>query len=253
MNTHLSSVQLKSIAKGQLLGKYGTAISVSLAVGMIMLALSFIFSFVLDMTTTTGLVISYLVQLIFEILSGIFTVGICRFYLNIACEQPYSITDAFSGFRWHADRAICVKFIVIILELICFVPAIICIFIYQSSTSPLVFLITCILLVAGGILYTYLSLIFSQSFFLIVDFPEYSAKKILDASRQVMKGNKARLFYIRISLIPFYILGIISCCIAFLWIEPYVNAIFTNFYLDLMRADGQPDIRPAGQAVDVCV
>lgn len=238
MNTRkLSSSQLKSLARGQLLGKYGAAISVSLVVGAIMLMISLLTSLVLDTSTTAGLVISCLVQLLLEVLSGVFAVGVARFYLNIACEQPYSVADAFSGFREHADRAVAAKFIIIVMELICFLPTILSFVIYMSTESPAIFLISCLLLVASGILNTLIFLTYSQAFFLIVDFPDLSVKTLLFTSRRIMKGNRGRLFYIHVSLLPLYLLGILSCGIALLWIEPYTNSILSNFYLDLMQTD----------------
>ena len=54
-------------------------------------------------------------------------------------------------------------------------------------------------------------------------------------SHRIMKGHKGRLFYICISFIPLYLLSMLSCGLAVLWIEPYSNTVMANFYMDLMR------------------
>ena len=51
-----------------------------------------------------------------------------------------------------------------------------------------------------------------------------------------MKGHKGRLFYICVTLIPYYLLGFLSCGIALFWVIPYTKVILTNFYLDLVHA-----------------
>ncbi len=71
----------------------------------------------------------------------------------------------------------------------------------------------------------------------MLDFPGYNTRKIMSTSRQIMKGNKARLFYAQVTLIPYSLLALLSCGIAMLWIIPYKNVIFTNFYLDLMHRE----------------
>ncbi|MGN1180443.1 MAG: DUF975 family protein, partial [Suilimivivens sp.] len=87
----------------------------------------------------------------------------------------------------------------------------------------------------GSIANVILSLMFSQSFYLMLDFPGYSAKDVLVKSNVIMKGNKGRLFYIDLSFIPLFLLGLCTCCIGFLWILPYYQSTRANFYLDLMK------------------
>ena len=93
----------------------------------------------------------------------------------------------------------------------------------------------CVLLIIGTLIAVYFSLCFSQVFYLLLDFPDYSVKQILSLSKKVMKGQKGRYFYLLVSFIPLYLLGLLSCCVAYLWIVPYVNQTTTNFYLDLMK------------------
>ena len=90
--------------------------------------------------------------------------------------------------------------------------------------------------VIGGIIYVIVSLLYSQAYYIMLDFPGYSVRQIMSGSRNIMKGHKGRLFYICVTLIPYYLLGFLSCGIALFWVIPYTKVILTNFYLDLVHA-----------------
>ena len=78
---------------------------------------------------------------------------------------------------------------------------------------------------------------FSQVYYIMLDFPDYSTRQIIRTSKQIMRGNKFRLFYITVSLLPYYLLAVLSCGIALLWVVPFHKATLANFYLDLMHRE----------------
>ncbi|MDE5867059.1 MAG: DUF975 family protein, partial [Lachnospiraceae bacterium] len=82
---------------------------------------------------------------------------------------------------------------------------------------------------------------YSQAYYLLHDFPEYSVSKLLSTSRKLMKGSKGRLFYLTVSFIPLLLLGLLSCGIACLWIAPYIDTTYTEFFLDLMKKNQVSD------------
>ena len=57
-----------------------------------------------------------------------------------------------------------------------------------------------------------------------------------------MSGNKMRLFLLDLSFIGWFLLGLITFGIAFLWITPYWNTARAAFYEDLMS-----DLRNSGE------
>lgn len=235
MNQNLSSAQIKSIARGQLLGKYGATISAELVAGSIILIATLFCSTLTDQTTIAGTLLSGLISLILDVLGGIFLVGLARFYLNMICDRPFSAADIFYGFRAHADKAIAVRFVLCMIELLCMAPALVCMFFYAKKESAILFLCFSIFAVIGGIVLVYFTLTFSQVYYIMLDFPAYSFKQIMRTSKQIMKGNKGRLFYITVTLIPYYLAAFLSCGIALLWVIPYRKTIYANFYLDLMH------------------
>ncbi|MEG1848585.1 MAG: DUF975 family protein [Lachnospiraceae bacterium] len=240
MNTLHSSSELKSKAKGQLLGKYKTAILVLLlSQGLTSLILFTITGF-LNINTSSGLALSYCFTFIMELVAAIFTVGQNRLYLNIACSQPFSVNDAFYGFHKCPDKAIKIQFFLTLLGMLCMAPCIILSLIYLYTKQ--IYLIPFLTLagIIGCIFACIIALTYAQVFYLILDFPTYSVKELMHASKLLMKGYKGKLFYLKISFLPLMLLSACSCGIASLWIIPYSNATYVNFYLNLIAIKSEP-------------
>jgi len=235
MNTYKSSAQLKSLAKGQLLGKYSTVIGAFLLSQLIMLALSALPGFFVNTQTIFGMVINFLVTFIISLFSGILSSGQAYIYLKISCNRPCRASDIFYGFSNHPDKALLLQLAISSISTISILPATVFAYLGNYTMNMMLILPTCLLLIAGTITTAYFSLAFSQVYYLLLDFPNYSASQLLTLSMRIMKGNKARLFYITVSFLPLYLLGMLSCGVAMLWIIPYVNATMTNFYLDLIQ------------------
>ena len=235
MNLCKSSSELKSLAKGSLLGKYGTVIGALLIVEMITLAISFITSNAVNQDSIYGMITYYAITLITELISAVFIIGQISIYLNIACERPYKVSDVFNGFKLHPDKAIIVQFILMLISFACILPFGISVGIYYVTRNSLLILVMSLFGVLGAVLIIYFMLLFSQTFYLLLDFPEYTVGELLLLSKEVMKGSKGRLFYIYIGFIPMFLLGLLSCGIGFLFIIPYLNMTLTQFYLNLIE------------------
>lgn len=52
-------------------------------------------------------------------------------------------------------------------------------------------------------------------------------------SSQMMKRKKNHLFCLQLSFIGWFLLGIITCGIAFLWVSPYIQSSYAAFYIEL--------------------
>lgn len=235
MNEHLSSASLKSLAKGQLLGKYGTAIGAYAIHLACVYFLTFSVSLLVETTSILGYIIYFIVSYIVSLLAGIFVCGEAYIYLKAACNQPIAVRDLFWGFSNCPDKILKIQAVLAGINLICNLPTLLSILVQQNPGNPYFVLLYVVAMLTGSIINVILSLMLSQCFFLILDFPQYSAKEALAKSCKVMKGNKGRLFYIDLSFIPLFLLGLCGCCIPFLWLFPYMQAVKANFYLDLMK------------------
>ncbi|MGX6971491.1 DUF975 family protein [Vagococcus bubulae] len=61
------------------------------------------------------------------------------------------------------------------------------------------------------------------------------ATSFITESRELMDGHKGRLFWLDISFIGWYIVGLLTMGIGLLWINPYINATKAAFYDDLSK------------------
>lgn len=87
-----------------------------------------------------------------------------------------------------------------------------------------------LLLIIPGIIKTYS---YALTPYILKDNPELSFNGAIDKSMAMMKGHKMDLFLLDLSFIGWFILGVITLCIGFLWISPYWQTARTHFYLDL--------------------
>ncbi len=68
----------------------------------------------------------------------------------------------------------------------------------------------------------------------IVDNPDTDAFKALAASKEMMRGNKSKLFRLCCRFIGWFLAGILTAGIGFIWIVPYASASLAHFYQDLL-------------------
>ena len=236
MNSGKTSAQLKSMSKSQLLGNYSTAIGAILLLQIITCTIMFIASGLIDFNSLSGSIIYYAICFIVELLTGIFSVGLVKLFLNLACNQPVSLKDLFYGFSEHPDKAIMIKLIMTILETICMIPCIVSGFMYEQTKSVMWILAISITFIIGCTLVILMQIMFSQVFYLLLDFPQFDATQLLKLSSRIMKGHKFQYFYLMVSFIGIYLLGIVSLFVGFLWIAPYRYMTFTYYYLDLITS-----------------
>ncbi len=104
---------------------------------------------------------------------------------------------------------------------------------YLTAGVVVMFLESLLGLVTLGIGAVILSYAYRMVPFLLNDYPEMSIKDALKTSRQMMKGQKWNLFVLDMSFIGWYLLGIITLCIGYLWIMPYQYVAVAHFYEDL--------------------
>ncbi len=69
--------------------------------------------------------------------------------------------------------------------------------------------------------------------FLLVDCPELTPLQCIKLSNKMMKGHKFDLFYLYLSFIGWYLLGLLTLCIGYLWLAPYVQTSVASFYEDV--------------------
>lgn len=244
MNQHKSSSQLKSIAKGRLLGHYSTLIGATFIYLLIVEAISMVVASISDLTTMVGTVLYTVILMIVQILCSVFILGQNYMYLTFGRGGQCRFWHIFQGFKTTPDKAILAYLLLMVIEFICILPAFLSIlFITYIYYTPALMMLVSFCAVISIVAYYYVYLRFALVMYLLVDYPDMSVIELFKASNEMMKGNKARLFYIMVSFIPIILLGIGSIGIGLLFLTPYMQMTYVQFYLDLQNCN-HPNIQP---------
>lgn len=248
MKQYKKPYELKNLAKDKLQDKYGAAVLILFLYSLITNGMSLFVGMLANMTSATAYALTgsptvvTVITIIFELINlavvivlGILQAGSAFFFLNLACGQPYATGNLFYGFKKDSGKALILSAVVGLCNAVCLYPSQYCLSAYLNTRDTRMLHIACILMLIGFCVYIPVSLGLSQVFYLMLDYPERTARDTLSLSFQVMKGHKGQLFYLQLSFIPMMILCICSFGIGFLWLNPYMQMTYTYFFLDIMN------------------
>jgi uncharacterized membrane protein len=139
-------------------------------------------------------------------IDGPLLVGLSVFSLALARKQEASISQLFIGFN---D------------------------FLRSFVTYLLMFLfilLWALLLIVPGII---AALAYSQTFFILAEDKSIKPRDAINKSKNMMLGNKKKLFYLILRFFGWFLLGILSLGIGFLWILPYFQVTMAKFFDDI--------------------
>ncbi len=244
INMRTSNKSLKAQAREHLHGNYGVLIGTFFILYAISLASTQIISFSINMTTITGVIIYNVAIILFQLIFMIFTVGCVKQTLDISSGKKARINTMFYGFTHHPNKSIGITLLVglyvfgvIILFLISGVVLSVVLSFLNAETNLFgTGMIICyfVILYFLFLLVIYAATLrYSLVYFLLADYEEYSCIQIMKLSSSLMKGNKFRLFGLYFSFIGMFLLGMLSCGIGFLWIQPYIQVTMAEFYLSI--------------------
>ena len=230
-----TAAELKAIAKERSLDKYGIIILANIIIFVLQMAISSIVT-ISDSGSLVIFKINEIIILIVQILLGILVSGKAYLYMNLIYSQTVSTSDIFFGLKQHPNKAVMIQSLFVLADFLASLPASIILFILTPD-SPFSLRIALFVAVAIGIVVNiYVSLTYSQAFYLLHDYPDRSAKELLAYSKSLMQGNRLKLFYLHISFIPLIIFGCLTFFIPLLWISVYRYATLTAFYQNLIAA-----------------
>lgn len=188
--------ELRARARASLKGNWGRAILILFLGGLLSGVIGGILSLIHP-------VVQYAFNLI---VTGPITLGLTVAFLEIAGNNRPSVSTIFIGFRSFG------KTFLLYLLLLIFTLLWILLFIVPG-------------IIAG--------LRYSQAYYILRDNPEISPLEAIRRSKTMMSGNKGRLFVLGLSFIGWWLLGILTLGIGYLWLYPYIMTTSAHFYLDL--------------------
>ena len=139
-------------------------------------------------------------------IQGPISIGLSTYSLAIANQKDYSYNQIFTGFKY-------------------FFKALFLFLLFNIS-----FLIGIICLIIPGII---IGLMFSQIFYIMADDPETGVIDAFKKSVSLMKNKKLQYLGLILKYVLFFILGVFTFGIWWLWLIPQAYVSFAIFYKEL--------------------
>ena len=137
------------------------------------------------------------------ILAGPIAAGLALIQLSALRGQNVEFGDMFKGFNNFGTN--------------CGAGVLVAVFTYLWS----------LLFIIPGIVKAYS---YSMTFYILADHPEMKATDAITASRMMMKGHKFDLFVLDLSFFWWILLVCVSCGVAAIYVEPYMEMSHASFY-----------------------
>lgn len=273
MNRYLSSSELKRNAKPLLYGKLGTVIGAFLVHAVCIMLITMLTDS-LGLSTWYQILIYTTVCIVIELINSVFNLGECLIYLKNSSNQEIGVMDIFYGFKGMVAKIFSVRLIPALVYAIVGIPVII----IQNSyyqvieaqvSDPEQFIqqymealttmdpvkieeimniivpaipimgMMVVAFVLRIIVQLIVSAMFSQTYYVMLDFPELDATETVKYSFKILKGSFGRYIYTALSFIPWILLAPFTCGISLVWYVIYRNQTMANFYLDLVSNKNQ--------------
>lgn len=141
------------------------------------------------------------------VIGGPMQFGVSVFSLRFAKGKDADIAQIFDGFRMRMSESI-VAYLLMLLYI----------------------LLWSLLLIIPGII---AAIAYSQTFFILADDDKVSGTEALARSKKMMSGNKGKFFGLCLRFTGWFIVSLLTFGIGFLWLIPYMQVSFANFYHEI--------------------
>lgn len=147
-----------------------------------------------------------LLAAVYFVLGSVIEAGYARFNMNLVDRTEAKIESLFTYFyNWKTTAA-------------------------TRFLKTLYCLLWSLLLIVPGIIASYS---YAMTGYILADHPELTAGEAIDRSKEMMSGNRFRLFCLHLSFIGWAILCAFTFGIGNLWLTPYRQAAAAAFYREI--------------------
>lgn len=227
----MTASDYRAIAREKLAGKWGTAILAALAafyLGGLLVTNNVNVDLKLDedtqiqITSVLYLPITFLglggiLSIVQFVLGGVIRQGYCTHLLKHYDGQEADVKDVFSQFHRFGDGF--------------------CLYLLEG----LYIFLWMLLLIVPGIIASYR---YAMAPFIMAENEDMTASEAINASKALMEGHKAELFFLDLSFFGWGLLNILTLGIGSLFLNPYANTARAAFYRNLCpKVDSQPVVQ----------
>lgn len=227
--------QLKTNAKQQLSGNWGMGVAATLIILMITEVVAGIFIGFSYIPAMTSMILSrgemdgmdvlammygnplYYVGIAAALFVGaVFFYGAAKFYLGLSRTNKANIADLFGAFKLFG-KVLGVYFLI-----------------------ELYVLLWSLLFIIPGIIASYR---YRMAPYLLADNPDIGIWEALGKSKEMMQGHKGELFVLDLSFIGWGLLAGLTWGIGTLWLTPYMEMTYVNYYDALQGTGSYRDVQ----------
>ncbi len=227
---HTVSSGCKAEARHAILGHLGIAVGGGVTYLLVLVLLELLLQGALPSSGTAALVLSELMSILISIIAGIYQYGLICINMKLQYGQPAFLSDLFLGLRENQNKIVRITAFLAAVQVLCLLPSMLVNFLLPQND-----ILYWSLAAAGLFVWLYWDLTYYPALYLLLDYPDLSARAALKKSRLLMKGEKLRLLYLELSFLPLWILALCSFGVAGLWVYAYRNAALAAFYRRLMN------------------
>jgi uncharacterized membrane protein len=142
------------------------------------------------------------------LLAGPLMVGLCLVFLKLTRQSAAKVGQLFHGFQRFGTA------------------------LGAYLLTTLFIMLWCLLLIIPGIIASYS---YAMTFYVIADDPTVGPLQAITKSKEIMSGNKWKLFCLSWRFFGWSLLCILTLGIGFLWLTPYLQTTMAHFYNDVRR------------------
>lgn len=224
-------------AKLALRGNYRVMIMGMLMTTLASMLASTITDFFFPENGTFTFVLSEIFAFVVSIVLTLIAAGYDRMNLQVARRQGTQLGEIWYFFKNGSDRVLTAGIVMTVLQFLASLPLLIfnkTVVVERTAEGIMNYQISVLkLMLFTLVLQTIFTLPFGLVYYLLTDHPEMGGIEALKTSIKMLKGNMAIFLILHISFLPWLFASMFTFGIALLWVIPYMNMTFTEFYRDL--------------------
>ncbi len=244
------NLQIKTSARGNLLGHYGASIAALIFMVLVSVILDIPFTNMVTQGYQFGaifrIVVGVIGLVVVMLLTFIFFIGNLWIHLRLSRGQGARFMDIMYPFQIQPVRFCGYYLMYMALAVACILPGFICIMASVDYSSelrtvdftriPLLVIGIAVLIVGVVILVRFMGAWFMASY-LMLDDPDLRLMDSVRESMHLMRGNRKKWILLLLSFIGWLLFSILSFGIALIWIAPYALQSMSCFYLELLSGE----------------
>lgn len=232
MYSSINLADIKANARGRLQGQYMQVIFVTISYFLFVLFLEACNEMFNHDTSILSFSIGIIASYIISAINMKYKISLHGYFLELASGKTPNMNTVFAGFIKDGGSKTYLAMILALLQQICYFPAYIMVFIFDSSNS-LHLLLYAGSLALGIILNIIIDIRLLPASFLVNDIRNITHIKCLLTALWLTKKKGYKIFLLKLSFVPLYLLGFLSCGVGLLFVYPYMVTSDACLYLSL--------------------